>query len=181
MAVDLTLGMFQHSAARRRLLSMAKKRRPLSCFNTQPPEGGWAAQGQSMPLAYGVSTLSRPKAAGSSFRRPLYFKGFNTQPPEGGCLTSRGRSNGIQGFNTQPPEGGCAPHTIPSTVAIVSTLSRPKAAVVRDGFIWGLLMFQHSAARRRLTTLLVELLGKDGFNTQPPEGGCLRLSFIQHR
>ena len=159
MAVDLTLGMFQHSAARRRLLSMAKKRRPLSCFNTQPPEGGWAAQGQSMPLAYGVSTLSRPKAAGSSFRRPLYFKGFNTQPPE----------------------GGCAPHTIPSTVAIVSTLSRPKAAVVRDGFIWGLLMFQHSAARRRLTTLLVELLGKDGFNTQPPEGGCLRLSFIQHR
>ena len=36
----------------------------LKSFNTQPPEGGWAA----------------------NRKRPFYLNGFNTQPPEGGWL-----------------------------------------------------------------------------------------------
>ena len=54
---------FQHTAARRRL----PLQRCLSCFqrsfNTQPPEGGWESIGL-MPSDTGVSTHSRPKAAG---------------------------------------------------------------------------------------------------------------------
>ena len=41
----LVYGMFQHTAARRRL-GMVEMRQCLSmvCFNTQPPEGGWFDQ-----------------------------------------------------------------------------------------------------------------------------------------
>ena len=48
------------------------------CFNTQPPEGGWAPQTQPF----------------------LTLKGFNTQPPEGGwampCPAVRRRTKGFQ-------------------------------------------------------------------------------------
>ena len=55
--------LFQHTAARRRL-EMATKQTPVThCFNTQPPEGGWEATPRSREGA-GVSTHSRPKAAG---------------------------------------------------------------------------------------------------------------------
>ena len=54
-------------------------------------------------------------------------------------------------FNTQPPEGGCQQRRRPSSPCRVSTLSRPKAAVkpLMDEAIAE--MFQHSAARRRLS------------------------------
>ena len=63
---------------------MLRRRKP--SFNTQPPEGGWAA---IMPRLKpkGVSTHSRLKAAGTAPAvqiAPMY--GFNTQPPEGGWL-----------------------------------------------------------------------------------------------
>ena len=36
--------------------------------------------------------------------------------------------------------------------------------------------FQHTAARRRLRANTIRLISeRDGFNTQPPEGGCTRL------
>ena len=78
--------LFQHTAARRRLepfLPTYHKR--VSCFNTQPPEGGWD-----------MTSLWEPKQIG-----------FNTQPPEGGWLVNRVKT-GLSGlsFNTQPPEGG---------------------------------------------------------------------------
>ena len=60
-----------------------------------------------MGAAIGVSTHSRPKAAGlkSGLRiRPRLC--FNTQPPEGGWLTSHVVQKFLHGFNTQPPEGG---------------------------------------------------------------------------
>ena len=82
---------FQHTAARRRLenicyleesgLIVSTHSRPkaagsskqhnghcLSCFNTQPPEGGW------MFLNFGKSITG----------------GFNTQPPEGGWRKRKG-------------------------------------------------------------------------------------------
>ena len=56
---------FQHTAARRRLASSSDSLfLSCRCFNTQPPEGGWAiTQGDDMTEAV-VSTHSRPKAAG---------------------------------------------------------------------------------------------------------------------
>ena len=53
---------FQHTAARRRLVSANPKLVATRSFNTQPPEGGWAIQ-QHLPEVSGC---------------------FNTQPPEGG-------------------------------------------------------------------------------------------------
>ena len=55
---------FQHTAARRRLVPSTQK--PVtddSCFNTQPPEGGWAENAKKLGVDK-VSTHSRPKAAG---------------------------------------------------------------------------------------------------------------------
>ena len=98
------------------------------CFNTQPPEGGWA-----------LSTFFKSG-----------YNGFNTQPPEGGwasfapALTrpnvsthSRLKAAGIRiirrleptnRFNTQPPEGGWKSETVGSAWRKVSTHSRLKAA-----------------------------------------------------
>ena len=38
---ELNAGMFQHTAARRRLAFLLPSHKRVSCFNTQPPEGGW--------------------------------------------------------------------------------------------------------------------------------------------
>ena len=56
--------MFQHTAARRRLVSFAVMKSVQDlCFNTQPPEGGWASA-PGFKRRPAVSTHSRPKAAG---------------------------------------------------------------------------------------------------------------------
>ena len=55
---------FQHTAARRRLVSFVKKQLLPIGFNTQPPEGGW----------------------GKSLKRQSTRCRFNTQPPEGGWV-----------------------------------------------------------------------------------------------
>ena len=76
-------------------------------------------------------------------------------------------------FNTQPPEGGCAVLGYLRYYQAVSTHSRPKAAAVAFGF-WGLVTgFQHTAARRRLNVVATIQKQAFGFNTQPPEGGCI--------
>ena len=77
------------------------------CFNSQPPEGGWASLEQRrmtnstfqltaarrrlveqisvVRLSITVSTHSRPKAAGCKKQNVLKpSKSFNSQPPEGG-------------------------------------------------------------------------------------------------
>ena len=120
---------FQHTAARRRLAAIPEiARRPLPFQHT-------AARRRLVVFKVprfrrtGVSTHSRPKAAGlaslpfaASCRcfntQPpeggwgyaiLFLQRmtcFNTQPPEGGWPTSQIRSRLPAGFNTQPPEGG---------------------------------------------------------------------------
>ena len=55
-------------------------------FNTQPPEGGWRKRLMTI-TGIGVSTHSRPKAAGEAAKEiEQLTDGFNTQPPEGGWL-----------------------------------------------------------------------------------------------
>ena len=142
-----------------------------TCFNTQPPEGGWPPKAELI-LRIKVSTHSRPKAAADSAknsstlpvfqhtaarrrlaasRKVLYLNGsFNTQPPEGGCCPEGLKPFRKHGFNTQPPEGGW------------SCLCRQSLNV----------LFQHTAARRRLLKIPMPCLRCKCFNTQPPEGGC---------
>ena len=79
-----------------------------SCFNTQPPEGGWLCSGYGSGAGIAVSTHSRLKAAGPT-------EDLITTPDE--C------------FNTQPPEGGWANSSRNQLVVdYVSTHSRLKAA-----------------------------------------------------
>ena len=53
---------FQLTAARRRLLLVRTPYQMITCFNSQPPEGGWAILCEQR----------------------YYRAGFNSQPPEGG-------------------------------------------------------------------------------------------------
>ena len=58
---------------------------------------------------------------------------------------------------------------------LVSTHSRPKAAAQLEHLVVTYpMLFQHTAARRRLLGF-VEFgrISQPCFNTQPPEGGCL--------
>ena len=81
----------------------------------------------------------------------LYHARFNTQPPEGGCHARHQLQHGAhQGFNTQPPEGGCHRGIALRLVSVVSTHSRPKAAALGLNVPMAFLLFQHTAARRRL-------------------------------
>ena len=130
------------------------------CFNTQPPEGGW------------------PKTARLPARACWCF---NTQPPEGGWLYLHRPVQGNRSFNTQPPEGGWMDKLVFGRTFRVSTHSRPKAAGGSGNrennlFHTG---FQHTAARRRLGGLMFFAFMGISFNTQPPEGGWLRV--VRHR
>ena len=105
---DLLACQFQHSAARRRLLSkIIADKRIISCFNTQP-RGGGCNLGGSSGGSDNVSTLSRAEAAAKD--RSNENNGntsFNTQPRGGGCSFFYNRFVQIGSFNTQPRGGGC--------------------------------------------------------------------------
>ena len=97
---------FQHTAARRRLATPTLPIKMASSFNTQPPEGGWRPNIWNCWRRV-VSTHSRPKAAGIRSRPPSPLRSsFNTQPPEGGWGQAWFASYRCACFNTQPPEGG---------------------------------------------------------------------------
>ena len=119
-------------------------------FNTQPPEGGW--DGIPHPfMADGVSTHSRPKAAGKAdcFFNQIYEVSTHSRPKAAGqpplglvsitvvSTHSRPKAAGsciivclhfTNCFNTQPPEGGWSIRAKLSGFPTVSTHSRPKAA-----------------------------------------------------
>ena len=99
---------FQHTAARRRLDPIRRLRSAASCFNTQPPEGGWVVS-VLLPIRPEVSTHSRPKAAGPAFSYVLQH-----------CVVST---------HSRPKAAGKRP-PICDLCFGVSTHSRPKAAGV---------------------------------------------------
>ena len=151
--------MFQHTAARRRLAAI-KEIDKKTC---------------------NVSTHSRPKAAGYRLMKIRKAKRcFNTQPPEGGWVLPTARIAVNGSFNTQPPEGGWPTRRLHAQETQVSTHSRPKAAgwhkplisTVDNSFNtqppeggWAMktatcflhVLFQHTAARRRLGLSVAKL------------------------
>ena len=122
----------------------------------------------------GVSTHSRPKAAGCTRAASIgrIFR-FNTQPPEGGWDCNNFDSLSGGSFNTQPPEGGWPRWSRLRCFLILfqHTAARRRLAAIVYG-VTALVPFQHTAARRRLElfSFLINT-GKFSFNTQPPEGG----------
>ena len=133
-------------------MMVQKMYKVLRCFNTQPPEGGWAEDG----------ILDKIKNS------------FNTQPPEGGWChitktsifmvwfqhtAARRRLGNVLSpasfkkrvsTHSRPKAAGFSIIFMPQIV-FVSTHSRPKAAgIILSNHLTFLLMFQHTAARRRL-------------------------------
>ena len=104
----------------------------------------------------------------------IEVRGFNTQPPEGGwrgirrCLNCQ-----LVSTHSRPKAAGHAyPKAYPK--GTVSTHSRPKAAGRLDNSCALLhMLFQHTAARRRLDKQPSTSGSVVCFNTQPPEGGWL--------
>ena len=122
----------------------------------------------------GVSTHSRPKAAGdlikfatgffvlfqlTAARRRLarffllydFGIGFNSQPPEGGWLPRFNCATSKTCFNSQPPEGGWLPvaHKLNQGHLFQLTAARRRLELNRRHLI-ALEAFQLTAARRRL-------------------------------
>ena len=77
-----------------------------SCFNTQPPEGGWIHLYRSFRRR-SVSTHSRPKAAGTCayFVYESVKVSTHSRPKAAGVVTWMDWAR-LDCFNTQPPEGG---------------------------------------------------------------------------
>ena len=123
----------------------------LLCFNTQPPEGGWAR-----------SIVARS----SDF-------GFNTQPPEGGWAWEKLDKHKLDMVSThsRPKAAGPASAYSPNRhCGFQHTAARRRLVYVPSAFLRSL-TFQHTAARRRLGGYGFRLTTFYGFNTQPPEGG----------
>ena len=165
---------FQHTAARRRLVStnfMFSNR--IQCFNTQPPEGGWAkpinkgknkatfqhtaarrrldGNTEAVYSLQQVSTHSRPKAAGP---RPLSrllpaHVSTHSRPKAAGHLPQACFLNFWVSTHSRPKAAGMAALAMILSW-MVSTHSRPKAAGNLDRHRHRLNQFQHTAARRRL-------------------------------
>ena len=145
---------FQHTAARRRLAPMLP---PVflnrECFNTQPPEGGWLPCDPQFFLTANVSTHSRPKAAGmkiSSVPRPCLLKFQHTAARRRLDHQNQRRQHPDHRFNTQPPESGWnrPPPSLPAAGRFQHTAARRRLdSSLLFSFVDS--MFQHTAARRR--------------------------------
>ena len=100
--------LFQHTAARRRLLDDCETYINALTVSTHSRPKAADALRDEFDKFKAVSTHSRPKAAG------INLEHMNFLFPD--C------------FNTQPPEGGCQAATTVKPLTEVSTHSRPKAA-----------------------------------------------------
>ena len=125
-----------------------------SCFNTQPPEGGCRRSAAPGLRWWPVSTHSRPKAA-AAWRTPSNSNSrFQHTAARRRLQAAWSNCSAKAKFQHTAARRRLQVHkAIAYGLAGVSTHSRPKAAA----------RF-HSAIRRN----------RNCFNTQPPEGGCLR-------
>ena len=122
---------------------------------------------------------------------------FNTQPPEGGCEDDRGdRRPPLVSTHSRPKaaapyaalaclpdENNVSTHSRPKAAAFnpnkqikkarVSTHSRPKAAAWKETLDGEPIVVSTHSRPKAAASAGCHLCGDDdGFNTQPPEGGC---------
>ena len=135
--------MFQHTAARRRLVG--------EC--------------DDLVNQIHVSTHSRPKAAGSLLTNTAAARhGFNTQPPEGGWRSKTPPRSHPARFNTQPPEGGWFRLFRLSfwIFGFQHTAARRRLVLTTPPSMLSM-QFQHTAARRRLDQIYPKMLAHQAF------------------
>ena len=144
---------FQHTATRRWLpRTIARLNRNLAVSTHSHPKVA-AVQVRYYRLATAVSTHSHPKVAASDGRMAT--------PPGLGVST---HSHPKVAASKVAPL--CVTHS-------VSTHSHPKVAARHWRECLKQWLFQHTATRRWLHAKTCGSDGGAGFNTQPPEGGCL--------
>ena len=145
--------LFQHTAARRRLVSWPRRFALDSCrFNTQPPEGGWERLGivakDALQFQHTAARRRLGLACSNGF---TYAKFQHTAARRRLAFKIRQMAARRIGFNTQPPEGGWVSHIIRAAISerFQHTAARRRlerqAACLTDQTL-----FQHTAARRRL-------------------------------
>ena len=142
-------------------------------FNTQPPEGGWF-QTPKILIHKKVSTHSRPKAAGQPRNHALPVVRVSTHSRPKAAGFPRRTKNGTRPcFNTQPPEGGWFDQHRFTLTTVMFQHTAARRRLVINGFAQCCdTAFQHTAARRRLALEIIHLNSCfRSFNTQPPEGG----------
>ena len=119
---------FQHTAARRRLGTATGGRTSTRGFNTQPPEGGWVML-KEQNLSNDVSTHSRPKAAGQEKEKQEKEKKFQHTAARRRLVAAAQLVVGVMQFqHTAARRRLEKASNVVSTAITVSTHSRPKAA-----------------------------------------------------
>ena len=148
-----------------------------SCFNTQPPEGGWVFKACSVSASSPFQhTAARRRLGRFKFARTCRDRAVSThsRPKAAGCGCAHGFCDGIVSTHSRPKAAGRYRRRRDGKNR-VSTHSRPKAAGWRNTSAKPThAVSTHS--RPKAAGLSVFLIDKDEkcFNTQPPEGGwCL--------
>ena len=152
---------FQHTAARRRLVQhLGQAGTNKLCFNTQQPEGGWFLMADLFTITLAFQhTAARRRLGWRTARGYLLHLRFNTQQPEGGWINRTPQADSILGFNTQQPEGGWVFVGVLFACSYGFNTQQPEGGwllLINVGH--GSLLFQHTAARRRLGPLSKALL-----------------------
>ena len=81
----------------------------------------------------------------------LMYNCFNTQPPEGGWRPKSSKEVSEQRFNTQPPEGGWLNQTPYRLARLMFQHTAARRRLGCKSILFQLFkLFQHTAARRRL-------------------------------
>ena len=187
--------MFQHTAARRRLVQSQCSCYYLDKVSTHSRPKAAGAVVVINDCAVGVSTHSRPKAAGpvvgvqysmqefqhTAARRRLewgffpadYFCEFQHTAARRRLAGDRHLPSSILGFNTQPPEGGwsMAGLSVRAAILFQHTAARRRLDPLR--YHTSPLLYVSTHSRPKAAGMFVEkVLDKlYCFNTQPPEGG----------
>ena len=150
-----------------------RRRAPRQCFNTQPPEGGWPGFDALAHLLVFQHTAAR--------RRLAYVHSLTLQSGLFQHTAARRRLL-QQGRVIREPRR--FQHTAARrrlltkwlTYNLLSlfqhTAARRRLAGIASAFNTTA-KFQHTAARRRLRHRCRAVGAECGFNTQPPEGGCI--------
>ena len=145
--------LFQHTAARRRLVTHSPLSSPDVAVSTHSRP---KAAGLSKP-AYGCIAVFQHTAArrrlGINSCTSASGQSFNTQPPEGGWLSKYRRQHAWRVSTHSRPKAAGALDKPMHPSLMVSTHSRPKAAGYKCHVRIKFDMFQHTAARRRLVVV----------------------------
>ena len=144
----------------------------ITCFNTQPPEGGCKIF-LSEIIADFVSTHSHPKVAAVLALYGLVSTSVSTHShPKVAARPNCSGSTPVWFQHTATRRWLPPPMPALLSLNLVSTHSHPKVAAQRAIASIENLEFQHTATRRWLPVIPTMFQYFCGFNTQPPEGGC---------